>query len=365
MTPVEFRRTLHRYPELSFREQRTAAFIASALDAAGIPHRPIAGTGVLAELAGTGDRRHAIVLRADIDALPIREQACVAWRSEHEGVMHACGHDLHAAVLFGVLQQLRDEPFEGTIFGLFQPGEECNPGGASLVLKEDPFHGFDVRAVVGEHVEPQLEVGTFGFRAGKYMASSDELRLTLCGRGGHAALRSTVQDTVTAAAELICRLTALNGEECVLSIGRVVADGATNIIPDEVYMEGTLRTFDERVRAAVKERIRSLVRETEERRGLRIACDIGTGYPCVVNDPQLTEAAAAEAAAIGKVVRLPLRTTAEDFGFYCTRYPSLFYRLGVGAAAGRTHSATFAPDERAIDPGIALMKRLALKFIRL
>ena len=241
---IAFRRALHRRPELSFRETGTHDLIARTLDGLGIAHRTVARTGVLARIEGRGDLRRAVVLRADIDALPIREQADVAWRSLNDGVMHACGHDVHTAVLMGALQELnRSRDFEGTLLGLFQPGEECNPGGASLVLAEEPFADYDVRAVVGEHVEPSLEVGTFGFRAGKYMASSDELRFTVHGTGGHAALRNQLRDPVAAAAELVGGLIALNLPERVLSIGRIEADGATNVVPDDVRLEGTLRTL--------------------------------------------------------------------------------------------------------------------------
>ena len=270
MTPVEFRRHLHRHPELSFRETESARFIAEALREAGIPCRPIAGTGVLAKIEGRGDLRRAVVLRADIDALPIREQSGAAWSSENDGVMHACGHDIHAAVLYGTLLRLSAERnFEGTLFGIFQPGEESNPGGASKVLAENPFEGYTVLAVVGEHVEPALDAGTLGFRAGKYMASNDELRLTLEGAGGHAAMRAEHRDTVSAAAQLILHLTALNTPERVVSIGKVEAAGATNVIPDRVYMEGTMRTFDERERAEVKRRIEELAAANDASYGVR------------------------------------------------------------------------------------------------
>ena len=265
---IAFRRALHRRPELSFRETGTHDLIARTLDGLGIAHRTVARTGVLARIEGRGDLRRAVVLRADIDALPIREQADVAWRSLNDGVMHACGHDVHTAVLMGVLQEFnRSRDFEGTLLGLFQPGEECNPGGASLVLAEEPFADYDVRAVIGEHVEPSLEVGTFGFRAGKYMASSDELRFTVHGTGGHAALRNQLRDPVAAAAELVGGLLALNLPERVLSIGRIEADGATNVVPDDVRLEGTLRTFDEALRCASYDAIRRPpVRHTDGRR---------------------------------------------------------------------------------------------------
>lgn len=368
MDPIAFRRHLHAHPELSFEETRTAEFISRQLADLGVEQRPVARTGILATLRGDNtprDDRRAVVLRADIDALPIVEQAPVAWRSRRKGVMHACGHDLHAAVLFGVVQHFAaHRDFRGTLLALFQPGEERNPGGASLVLAEKPFDGYDVRAVVGEHVEPQLEVGTLGFRAGKYMASSDELRFRLHGTGGHGALRQLLKDPVAAGAELISRLIALNGEECVLSIGRVEAPGATNVIPDEVYLEGTLRTFDERQREIIHRRIGIIAADIDARHGTRTEVEISRGYPCVVNDEMLVKRAVSLAKADGlKVEMLPLRTTAEDFGFYCLYYPALFYRLGVGAAAGRTHTSTFAPDEGAIAVGIDFMRRLALQIL--
>lgn len=365
MTPVELRRELHRRPELSFEERRTAETIGRALTEAGIAWHPIAGTGILARIEGRGDRTRAVVLRADIDALPVEERTGLPWSSENPGVMHACGHDLHAAVLYGVLLRLqRSRDFEGTVFGLFQPGEERNPGGASLVLAEDPFAGYDVRAVVGEHVEPTLEVGTLGFRAGKYMAANDELRFRIRGRGGHGALRAELRDPVAAAAELVGSLLALNDPECVLSIGRIEAAGATNVVPDEVSLEGTLRLFDEERRRRTEERIDALAAANDRSHGTRTEVLIDRGYPCVVNDARLTAAAAELARTQGlNVAMLPLRTTAEDFGHYCTRYPALFYRLGVGTAAGRTHTAHFAPDERAIDTGIGFMHGLALKFL--
>lgn len=368
MTPVEFRRHLHAHPELSFREHETAAFIEQQLDRLGIEHRRIAHTGVLATLRGKrtaeNDRR-ALVLRADIDALPITEHNDLDWRSQNNGVMHACGHDMHAAVLFGVLKRLAAEAdFRGTLFGLFQPGEECNPGGASLVLAEKPFEGYDIRAVIGEHVEPQLEVGTLGFRAGKYMASSDELRFRVHGTGGHGAMRKLLKDPVAAGAELLTRMVALNGEECVLSIGRVEALGATNIVPDEVYMEGTLRTFDERERKIIHQRIENIAAEIDSRYGVSTRIEISHGYPCVVNDELLVKQAVTLARQQGlRIEMLPLRTTAEDFGFYCKLYPSLFYRLGVGARAGRSHTATFSPDEGAIEVGIGFMQELALRIL--
>ncbi len=361
--PITFRRYLHRYPELSFEEYGTAKFISTALMQLGIEHRPIAKTGILARIEGRGDLKKALVLRADIDALPVTENTGLPFSSKNEGVMHACGHDMHAAVLYGVLMELnKTRNFEGTIFGIFQPGEERNPGGASYVLAEEPFAEYDVVAVVGQHVEGQFEVGRLGFRAGKYMASSDELRFTVHGVGGHGAMRHKIKDPVQAASALLLELVDLNREDMVLSIGKVVADGATNVIPASVYLEGTMRTFDEVERAAIKVKIGEICAAIETKyEGIHIDIDISHGFPCVVNDAELTQMAIDLASTKYDVEPLELRTTSEDFGFYTTRYPSLFYRLGAGPSPGSPHTSTFCLDERAINVGIDFMLSVARK----
>lgn len=365
MTPVEFRRHLHAYPELSFREEHTADFIGKTLTAEGIEWRPVAGTGILAKIEGRlpANSRQAIVLRADIDALPVDEAVDCQWRSKNRGVMHACGHDMHAAVLFGVLTRLHhDKNFTGTVFGLFQPGEECNPGGAQAVLAENPFDSYDVKAVIGAHVEAGMPVGSFGFCAGKFMASNDELRLTVEGRGGHAAMRSKITDPVLSAAETVLRISQLNSEDCVVSTGRFIADGATNVIPDRVTTEGTMRTYDEALRAEIKRTIKKIANETDAKYGTQTAVNISEGYPCVVNDPLLTSRAIEIASESFAVVELQRRATSEDFGRYGEHYPSLFYRFGVGEDSGATHTPRFAPDEQAIDKAIAFMFTLVKRF---
>ncbi len=366
MDSKDFRRHLHRFPELSFEEHATAAFIEQVLDEEGISHRRIAKTGVLAKIEGVRASQRTVVLRADIDALPVNEANDIDYVSENQGVMHACGHDMHAAMLYGALLELnKNRDFEGTIFGLFQPGEECNPGGASLVLAEEPFEGYDVVAVVGQHVEAYLPVGTVGFREGKYMASSDELRFTLRGVGGHGALRSTLKDPVAAMAEFVSMLLSVNRPDLVLSIGRVEALGATNVIPHEVKLEGTLRTFNEEERTQTKEWINCQAKEIGEKHGVNIIVDINKGYPSVVNNEELTAMGREVAKEIVgcSVVDLSLRTTAEDFGFYGLRYPSLFYRVGVGPDVGAPHTATFCPNEGAITVGSKMLKSLALRFL--
>ena len=362
MSPIGFRRELHRHPELSFAEYNTAEFIESALAAEGIACRRVADTGVLAVLEGRGDTKRAVVLRADIDALPITEATGLEYASENEGVMHACGHDMHAAVLFGALQRLsRERNFEGTIFGLFQPGEECTPGGASKVLAEQPFEGYDVVAVIGNHTDSTLEVGQIGVCEGPFMASNDELRFYVRGRGGHGAMRDKIDDTVAAAANIVTRVNCLNDSDLVLSIGKVVADGATNIIPDTVYMEGTMRTFDQRLRESIWGEVEAVAADVDRHFGTTTEVVIGHGYPSVINDGVLTDVVRGLAAEKYEAVELSRRYTAEDFGFYTTLYPSVFYRLGVGAAAGRSHTSTFAPSEDAIEVGVDFMATLAVR----
>ncbi len=365
-TMIDFRRELHRHPELSFEEHDTQRFILAALSEAGIECRSIAGTGVLARIEGRrGNLNRGVVLRADIDALPIKELNDVDFRSEREGVMHACGHDMHAAMLYGVLMELnRERDFEGTLFGIFQPGEELNPGGASLVLKEKPFEGYDIAAVIGQHVDARLEVGEVGICPGEFMAANDELRLYVSGRGGHAARRGDIDDSVTAMCDMVISTTALNAPKCVVSVGRIIADGATNVIPDRVSAEGTIRTFDEEERERLHTLIRGNARRVEERYGVQVEVDINRGYPSVVNDVMLSYEAMIIAADEGVAVReLQPIPMAEDFGYYTRLYPSLFYRLGVGAASGGSHTATFLPSEEALEVGRRVMQRLALHIL--
>ena len=363
---VSFRRTVHQYPELSFAEHETA------------PFRPIAGTGILAKIEGKGDLSRCVVLRADMDALPVSEQTGLPFASCHEGVMHACGHDMHMACLLGamVLLNRHKAEIDGTIFGLFQPGEEVCPGGASLVLAEDPFADYQVIAVVGEHVGAEIPLGQLGFRPGKYMASGDEVRLTVKGKGGHGALPHNLNDPVVAAAALITALQQIVSRNAdsrmptVLSFGRVIAEGATNVIPSEVHIEGTFRTMDEAWRAKGKQRIREISAGIAVAYGVEVDVDIADGYPCVVNDDQLTEYARQLTMQMwGKenIQALDLRMTAEDFGYYTVRYPSLFYRLGTagpdGTSGGGLHTGTFNPGEAALDQGVATMAALGLSLL--
>ena len=372
------RRTIHSRPELSFEEHETADYIAAQLTEAGILFRRIAGTGILARIEGHGDLQRCVVLRADTDALPIWEETGLECASRHDGVMHACGHDMHTACLLGALLVLNRHKSEiaGTVFGLFQPGEEVCPGGASMVMAEDPFRDYRVVAFVGEHVAPEMAVGNLGFRSGKYMASSDELWIEVHGTGGHGALPHTMTDPVVAAAALITSLQQVVSRNIdsrvpsVLSFGRVIADGATNIIPSEVRLEGTFRTMDEVWRAEGKRRIREISAGVAAAYGVEADVDIADGYPCVVNDPELTRRAqriAAEMWGDERIIPLDLRMTAEDFGYYTERYPSLFFRLGTagpdGTSGGGLHTGTFNPGEEALDQGAATMAAFGIALL--
>lgn len=373
---LAFRRHLHRYPELSFQEHETSQYVAECLTRAGILYEPVAGTGLLARIEGQGDRNRCVVLRADMDALPIQENSSLPFASRHPGVMHACGHDIHTACLLGamcLLQTHRDQ-IQGTVFGLFQPGEELSPGGASRVLAEDPFRGYEVQAFIGEHVAPELPAGQLGLRSGKYMASSDEIRMTIRGRGGHAALPHLLADPVLAMAALLVALQQVASRNVdttiptVLSFGRVMADGATNVIPSEVFLEGTLRTMDETWRARALQRIHEIARGVGEAHGVQIEVNVAPGgYPCVVNDPVVSARTREVFAALwgdDHITELPLRMTAEDFGSYTQHYPSVFYRLGVGYTDGREagglHTPDFCPNEEALEMGVATLSALAL-----
>ena len=374
---IAFRRELHRFPELSFREYATTDRIAAELEREGISYKRIAGTGILARIDGVMPSDQPVVLRADIDALPIQEETELEFSSENPGVMHACGHDIHTACLLGALIVLHKHRarFEGTVLGLFQPGEEQHPGGASLVLKEGVFDGMKPLAFIGQHVAPDIEAGKFGFREGKYMASGDEVHFTVNGTGGHGGLPETLTDPVVATAQILIALQQIVSRNAppaiptVLSFGRVIADGATNVIPSRVTVAGTLRTMDEAWRHRAKQRIREVIEGLCMAHNVTAEIDIKDGFPAVVNDIETTRvvrAVAEELVGRENTVDLELRMTAEDFGFYTQRFPSVFYRLGVGFPAREPlylHTSTFVANEEAIVYGIELMVRGAMGFL--
>jgi len=373
------RRDIHAHPELAFEEHRTAALVAARLEALGIEtHRGIGQTGVVGVLrAGSGSR--AIGLRADMDALPIQETNDVPYRSQNDGVMHACGHDVHMASLLGaskILNELRNE-FEGTIRLIFQPSEEKFSGGALAMINDGVLKNPVPERIIGQHVLPTLEAGKVGFKPGRYMASTDEIYLTVKGRGGHAATPELNTDTVLMASHIIVALQqvvsrmAPPGIPTVLSFGRFIADGRTNIIPSEVKIDGTFRTFDETWRAKAHEKITKLASGIAESMGGSCEVFIDHGYPFLVNDDQATaqaKALAQQYLGAENVVDLDQRMTAEDFAYYSHLIPACFYRLGVKDPSWETirnlHTPEFDADEHSLETGMGLMAWLALGTMR-
>ena len=372
-------RHLHAHPELSFQEYETSAFIQKQLTEMQIPFRAdIAGTGILGRIEGRNPQKKIIALRADMDALPVQEAVNIPWKSKNDNVMHACGHDAHVACLLGaakILKQLCDE-FEGTILLIFQPGEEKAPGGASLMLQNGLFDEYKPEAIIAQHVSIDFPTGTMAFLPGTIMASADEIHLTIRGKGGHGALPHLCNDTVLAASQTVVALQQVRSRLChpltpmVLTFGRLIAEGATNIIPSEVHLSGTFRTVDERWRKEALEHIRRIITETCSAHSCTVEIDIPGGYPCVVNDATLTEKIkgfAAEYAGEENTDKLELRLTSEDFGFFTQQYPCSFYRFGVkgdtNQDTGGLHSSTFCIDEKALLTGAGGLAYIARRMM--
>lgn len=374
---VEIRRHLHRYPELSFEEFNTSLFIRKYLDDIGVPYQVVANTGVVAMLEGSSAcSEQVIALRADMDALPIQEVPGRSYGSKNSGVMHACGHDVHTASLLGtvrILKTLQTE-FAGTVKFIFQPGEEKLPGGASLMIKEGVLLDPAPRAILGQHVMPFIETGKVGFRSGKYMASSDELYMTIKGKGGHGALPHQNVDPIAISAQIITALQQVVSRfadpriPTVLSWGKIVGSGATNIIPDEVRLEGTFRTFDEGWRTQAHRKIEKMAIGIAESMGALCDLRIVRGYPYLINQPELTEKTrsfAEDYLGENNVVDLDLWPAAEDFAYYSHEVDACFYRLGTGNEAkgivSAVHTPTFDIDEDALKIGIGLMAYLTMR----
>ena len=373
---ISFRRHLHANPELSYQEFNTAQFIASQLKSLGItPQKGVAGTGVVALVEGKNPTKRVVALRADIDALPIIELNSVDYKSKNIGVMHACGHDVHTSSLLGtakILQTIKDQ-FEGSVKLIFQPGEEKNPGGASLMIKEGVLQNPAPSSIIGQHVFPLLPVGKIGFREGKYMASSDEIYLKVIGKGGHGAAPELTIDPVVIASHIIIALqqiisrNASPKQPTVLTFGKITANGATNIIPDEVNIAGTFRALDEGWRKEGLERIQKMAESIAEGMGGRCEVDIHHGYPYLENSPELTQRikkAAEEYVGKENVVDIDLTLGSEDFAYYSQIIPASFYRLGTrNEAKGITsyvHTPTFDIDEDALKIGPGLMAWMAI-----
>jgi hippurate hydrolase len=335
----------------------------------------MANTGVIGIIQGKNPGKKVIALRADMDALPILEKNNVPYRSQNEGVMHACGHDVHTTCLLGaakILNKLKEE-WEGTIKLIFQPGEEKNPGGASLLIKEGVLENPKPDAIFSLHVNPNLEVGRLSFRGGMVMASADELYIAVKGKGGHAAAPHLTTDTIVAASQLVVNLQQLVSRmnnpfnPSVLSITSFQGGNTTNVIPSEVKLMGTFRAMNEDWRFKAHELIKNICAETGKIYGAQIDVEIDVGYPFLVNNVELTEKAkrkAAEFAGEENVEETEMRMGAEDFAFYSHRIPACFFRLGVGNIKNNitsgVHTPTFDIDEQAIEQGMGVMAWLAV-----
>lgn len=373
---IDVRRYLHANPELSYEEHNTAHYVAEKLKSFGIgPVTSMATTGVVAEIQGQNPGKKMVALRADLDALPIHESNDVPYKSTRPGVMHACGHDVHTSSLLGtakILQTIRQH-FEGTIRLIFQPGEEKNPGGASYMIRDGALKNPTPASILGQHVFPLLPVGKIGFREGMYMASADEIYLKVIGKGGHGAAPELCIDPVVIASHIIVALqqvisrNASPKQPTVLTFGKVIAEGATNIIPNEVNIAGTFRALNEEWRAAGLEKIKKMAESIAEGMGGKCEVEISHGYPYLENNPEVTRRirSAAEAyVGAENVVDLEISLGAEDFSYYSQVIPASFYRLGTkNEAKGITsyvHTPTFDIDEEALGLSCGLMAWLAL-----
>ena len=373
---IGVRRHLHQYPCLSFEEYETAQFIHALLDSWNIEHEFLTETGIVATIKGRNPEKKTIALRADIDALPMQEKNDCTYKSTVDGVMHACGHDAHAAMLLGaanILNRMRDD-FEGTIKLIFQPGEEKLPGGASVMIENGVLK--DVDLIIAQHVYPDLPCGEVGFHAGEFMASCDEINITIKGIGGHAAKIIERDNTTVAAAKLLCAISELssefNNEErknpIIIAFGSFIADGTYNVIPNEVTLKGTMRTFDENDRKAVKNKIKEFCEEVALSFNVDADLFIEQGYPVLINDVNLTNLLknkAVEFMGEEKVKDIPQLMTAEDFAWYSHQTKACMYRIGTSniekGIVSKQHTPTFDIDEDALETGMGLMAWLAVK----
>lgn len=377
---ISIRHTIHKHPELSFQEENTASLVENYLSGLGLKPSRIGKTGVCAMIYGNGKTDRTVALRADLDALPIQEINQVDYASTVPGVMHACGHDVHASSLLGaakILNEIKDE-LDGNVKLIFQPGEEKLPGGASILIKEGVLENPKVDAIIGQHVMPFINTGKVGFRKGLYMASTDEIYITVHGKGGHGAMPHLCVDPVVISAQIIIALQQVVSRKAkpilptVLSFGKINSDGgATNVIPNSVSFDGTLRTLDEKWREECKALIEKIAVNTAEMYGATVDVRIEKGYPFLKNDETLTSDIinfAKHYMGDDQVEDLDIWMAAEDFAFYSQTVPACFYRLGTRNEAkgivSAVHTNTFDIDEDAIETGCGLMAYLAYSAVK-
>jgi len=376
---IKLRRHFHKYPELSYEETETASFICDWLEINGIEYRNgIAGTGIIGTIKGDGPGEKIIAIRAEMDALPINERNHTEYSSINKGKMHACGHDAHMAMLMGtgiILNNIKDH-FGGTVLLIFQPGEEKSPGGARLMIESGELNNPKPDMIIAQHILPELETGKTGYKSGIYMASCDEIYISVSGKGGHAALPGLTTDQIYIASTLIVRIKdniikqqKANNIPTVLGIGRISGEGATNIIPETVEIAGTFRTFDEKWRADGLNLVKRISSETAESFGVRIDVKIVEGYPVLVNDKNLTEQAikySNELLGRDKIETFDIRMSSDDFAFYSALAPSLYYRIGIKNKVRemrKHHTADFDIDEEGLQTGVSNLTWLVYNFL--
>jgi len=370
---ISIRRHLHQHPELSFKEYETSKYIQQKLSEFGIPFQNgVVETGVVALIEGRNPNKKCIALRADIDALPINEMNEVSYKSQNNGVMHACGHDVHTASLLGVAKILNElkEEWEGSMKLIFQPGEEKLPGGASLMINEGVLENPTVHKIIGQHVSPELERGFYGIRGGLFMASADEIYIDVFGKGGHAALPEGIVNPLVLSSKIILALydvfDNISDTPSVFSLGLIEGGTAGNIIPDCVSLQGTFRAMDEKWRQKAHQIINHTCHNIAHQMGGQCKVNIKIGYPCLINDYDFTTQCfdnAIQLVGPKKVIEVPRRMTAEDFAYYSHHVPACFYRLGVGFKNEKRkslHNPYFDIDEEALKGSIAMMSWLAI-----
>lgn len=376
---IRLRRHFHKYPELSYKEENTAAFICEWLEKSAIPFRyGIAGTGIIGTIKGKGTGNKVIAVRAEMDALPITERNQAEYSSTNAGVMHACGHDAHMAMLMGTATLLNHnrDLFGGTVLLIFQPGEEKSPGGGKLMIESGELNDPKPDIILAQHILPELETGKTGYKAGRYMASCDEIYITVAGRGGHAALPGLTTDQIYIASHLVVRLKdrmaqqqAVNKIPTVLGIGRISGEGATNVIPEKVEIAGTFRTFDEKWRKEALDLIRLVADETAIEFGVNIIVRIEVGYPVLVNDDNLTSRAmelSKDLLGNDNIETFDIRMSSDDFSFYSALAPSLYYRIGIRkkeTEMRKLHTPDFDLDEDGLVTGVANLTWLIHNFL--
>ncbi len=374
---INVRNHLHSYPELSFQEYKTQQFLKETLQNIGITNiKEIADTG-LAVILESSNHGACIALRADMDALPIQEVNQTEYTSKNQGIMHACGHDVHMTALLGALQILHENKhrWQGKVLAIFQPGEELLPGGANKIIESNILKGNKAQLIIGQHVMPGMKTGETGFHAGAYMASTDELYINISGQGGHAATPELTKDTVSCAAETILSLkqeisNSAKDVPVILSIGKIDAPGSTNVIPSEIKMQGTFRTMDESFRKYAKTQMQTIVKRVANKYGVTTELIIKDGYPSLTNHIEYTNMAMdfmQELLGKHNANEIKVRMTGEDFAYYSQKMPAVFYRLGIANETighVNVHNQCFDIDNKALMYGAAGMAHLTMCFLK-